>query len=383
MAKRAKEQYSVENLKDNRFVWSTSMTLIDIGNWFKEAKQLFKKPYYIGIDYSKFDSSQRRQHFDILESIYKKALSNFKDKHKVVEAYCLTLKNAKTCTYYNYKEISGFKVQIPVSRASGDPDTSYGNTMLNQLILNFVFNYLDIQHYQTILGGDDSFNIVEESDAGKIGAILDTILGLGIKATCEHSSFYGDVTYNCKMFVEVEGGYGLVPLLGRVLVRAPLTTKSLKPDEMKLLKSAKSTSVSHEVAIFKPISKYYEKLAYKHANPDEVSKKFKQQYCKKLDLDYNDCRAFVPNDSTYEDVARRYKISAPELIDFVNTFEKRSLKLEPISGHVVDMMLIFDNKELQDGDDLKFALGGEQYSGPVDLAAWQGKMGPGILYNST
>jgi hypothetical protein len=380
MQKRAKQQFSVDNMDYEKFVWSSGMTLPEIGCWFAKAKGMFNKPYYVGIDYSKFDSSQRKEHFEILEMLYKKALRQFPDKQKVMEAYCVTLKNAKLCTYTNYKEKSGFKVMIPVSRASGDPDTTYGNTLLNQLILKFVFHLVGITKYQTILGGDDSFSVVEEKDSRKLPEILELITKLGIKTTCEHSEFYGDVTYNCKMFVQIEGGFALIPLLGRVLVRAPLTSKHLNRAETKLLASVKCESISQELAIFKPIQAYYERCSLVYKSNMEVKQSFIKQHFKKKEKLYNDCRSFVPNSNTFDDVARRYRVTTPELSDFINSFNKRTTNVHKIDDYFVQFLLLFDNKELELGDELEFELSQQEFSGPIDLAAWQGQVDPGILY---
>lgn len=130
----------------------------------------FRRPVYVLIDHSRFDSTINVSH---LRSTHKKYQRAFRSR---------TLGNLMRAQYKNvgYSK-GGIKYRTLGTRMSGDPDTACGNTVVNGDALYGFLTESGIEKYDFVLDGDDSVVIVEQDDVERLDFGLFARLGFQTK----------------------------------------------------------------------------------------------------------------------------------------------------------------------------------------------------------
>lgn len=113
----------------------------------------FRKPHFICIDHSRFDSTINPLHLQQTHRIYAKAVG--KGIYPIVKAQ---LKNRGYTKH-------GIKYQMVGTRCSGDYDTGLGNCIVNIAAIEAVIDGVEADYF---LDGDDAVLIVEETDLDRI-----------------------------------------------------------------------------------------------------------------------------------------------------------------------------------------------------------------------
>lgn len=113
---------------------------------WQEKCRAYKRPLFINLDHSKFDSTVNMQHLKSLHSVYRRICG----------------KGIQNLLKYQYNNVgwtkSGVKYAVKGTRMSGDYDTALGNTLINiacivQCLAGIKFDFM--------LDGDDAIIVME------------------------------------------------------------------------------------------------------------------------------------------------------------------------------------------------------------------------------
>lgn len=111
----------------------------------------FRKPVYILLDHSRFDSTINQEH---LKSTHRKYNRAFRSRKLVT-----LLRSQLVNTGYSK---NGIKYRTQGTRMSGDPDTGCGNSVVNADCLYGFLTRSGIEKYDFLLDGDDSVVVIEQ-----------------------------------------------------------------------------------------------------------------------------------------------------------------------------------------------------------------------------
>lgn len=125
-----------------------------IADLFIQKSQLYKRPVYLSLDHSKFDSTVNEDHLRFEHRQYNRV---YKDN---------TLRKLLKKQLFN-KGYSrhGIKYTIRGTRMSGDYNTGLGNSLLNRVVLE---SFCRGVKHSIMLDGDDSVVIVEKEALDKL-----------------------------------------------------------------------------------------------------------------------------------------------------------------------------------------------------------------------
>jgi hypothetical protein len=127
--------------RNTRVIFTCGMDRNELGRLQAETSSRYSDPHFMSGDFSKFDSTVGEDLMEIERMVYKKLLPTHK---REVEAFIDRCQS-------DFKAImisKGFKagVAIPVSRGSGDPNTTVGNSLLNYAFWMYIFDLLSDKH---------------------------------------------------------------------------------------------------------------------------------------------------------------------------------------------------------------------------------------------
>lgn len=128
----------------------------------------FRKPAFVLLDHSRFDSTINVDHLRTTHRLYKSMCPS-----KFLARLCRAQINN-----VGYSK-SGIKYRAKGTRMSGDADTALGNSLVNAHCLYGFVRHLDT--YDFLLDGDDSVLIVEASDVARLDRGLFGRLGFDTK----------------------------------------------------------------------------------------------------------------------------------------------------------------------------------------------------------
>nr|QJI53489.1 MAG: RNA-dependent RNA polymerase [Riboviria sp.] len=140
----------------------------------------FRRPKFVLLDHSRFDSTINMEHLKTTHSKYQRAFQS-----RSLAGLLRKQLHNKGWTKH------GIKYRTTATRMSGDPDTACGNSVVNADCLFGAITRSGITKYDFILDGDDSVVILEEEDN-----IDHTIFGrLGFKTKMEVVHYLEDVEF--------------------------------------------------------------------------------------------------------------------------------------------------------------------------------------------
>nr|WKV34416.1 MAG: RNA-dependent RNA polymerase [Riboviria sp.] len=117
----------------------------------------FKRPIYLMVDHSRFDSTVNETHLKTCHKKYQRAFRSKRLQH------FLNCQLTNTCF-----SKGGIRYRSNATRMSGDSDTGCGNTEIAIDAILMFLRECDITVYDFILDGDDAVIILEEHDLQKI-----------------------------------------------------------------------------------------------------------------------------------------------------------------------------------------------------------------------
>lgn len=130
----------------------------------------FRKPRFVLLDHSRFDSTINVEHLKTTHKKYQRAFHS---------------RELNVCTRAQLNNVgwskSGIKYRTKGTRMSGDADTACGNTVVNADALWGFLQGSNIAKYDYLLDGDDSVVIVESSDIERLDYTLFGRLGFDTK----------------------------------------------------------------------------------------------------------------------------------------------------------------------------------------------------------
>lgn len=119
---------------------------------FMEKVRSFKRPKYVCIDHSAFDSTIRKDHIVATHRKYRRVFG-------------------KRCSWLMRMQLrnkgvtrGGIKYEVEGTRMSGDADTALGNTIINLDAIYGVLKHSGISKYDIMVDGDDGILVIEEED---------------------------------------------------------------------------------------------------------------------------------------------------------------------------------------------------------------------------
>jgi len=140
---------------ENSIYYASGATAEDLGKWFDKAINHFDEVIYIENDFSRFDGTQQKGCFNLERQVYELFdLAAYPEAHKTFLAQKKKVGYTKNSVYYKVK----------YTRASGDPNTSCGNSLINGLAHAYVFEQLSIprESYRMTILGDDCLIIMDK-----------------------------------------------------------------------------------------------------------------------------------------------------------------------------------------------------------------------------
>lgn len=168
------EDFIYENVKygvvSNTRVIAKGLNQVQRAELFLEKVSHFKRPRFVCIDHSRFDSCINCEHLKSTHRKYMRAMGT-------AELRKLLRWQLRNKCYSR----GGIKYKTKGTRMSGDPDTGCGNTIVNLDTLWGVLRELGITKYDILVDGDDSVIIVEEHDIGKFNKTVFERFGFNTK----------------------------------------------------------------------------------------------------------------------------------------------------------------------------------------------------------
>lgn len=166
---------------------------MDFNWWIANTLRKYKSPYFVGIDYTKYDITQGEL---IIQRDVSYARSLGFSKRVPLGESILKSK-------YNTRVVgNGIKAKFDGMRKSGCHDTSSNNTRSNGLCLSGFYTYYKIKHNLAVLG-DDSFCVVCKHQLIRVfrtiakfeAALAEWVKTCGFKAKILSSSYICDVEF--------------------------------------------------------------------------------------------------------------------------------------------------------------------------------------------
>jgi hypothetical protein len=199
---------------------------------------------------------------------------------------------------------------IPGTRKSGDPNTSCGNSLLNGLIHEALFRYLEVplEDTRTIVLGDDSLCIIKTEHIHKIEKDeVSAFFSLyGLDAKPKLTSNKHEIEFCSKLFWPTDSGTVLGPKLGRVLKKMGW---SLQPRRgLELYRHAKSVALNniYSMYLLEPLKPIVEKIL---SLTPIISGRPKEY------INFPLVKKHLPNDEAYAMFIERYDLTMQHVTD--------------------------------------------------------------------
>lgn len=233
--------------------------------------------HYFCLDFKKFDSCQSPYIFEMLGETNAFQMPNHAANLKAYHGRNAGRWKAK---FRSWRDTDSYaKAYFTATRASGDPDTTCGNTTVVEIIVRFLRKKLSdrvgIEVPMFAMGaGDDLFIALPEKfkslfleyvPDGKPEASILAPLGFGY--TGENSANIADIDYNSKyaLWTEIPGEQNQLvfyPMIGRILGISPCESRKLSSlREFFSSVYHKSTGMALNLAYLEPIATMYTTIA--------------------------------------------------------------------------------------------------------------------------
>jgi hypothetical protein len=255
----AVKKWLVEVSRSTRVIFTCGMDRNKLGKLISETQSRYAEPNYMSGDFSKFDSTVGAPLMEIERIVYSIVLPTHQNDVDDFIDRCQSDFKAIIAT-------KGFKagVAIPVSRGSGDPNTTVGNSLINYAFWMYIFDLLSNKHAMNqataYVCGDDVHLcgskgdleqirdfVINERILEKLGTVIkfttitsvlsqsEYLSGIFMRAEVDVSrNIDGELSsYACEQIVHVAKP-------GRVLSKIMLTAKLWRnDDEFKVLRNSK------------------------------------------------------------------------------------------------------------------------------------------------
>lgn len=326
------------------FYWASGRSLKELGEWFTTSAALYGNDVgFFENDYAKFDSSQGPWVWATLRAVYDKLLANCSPEEKaVITKHMELLSQHWHADFHSHKDDAHARFMVTPSRASGDPDTTVGNGIVNMMLLTYaiVKSGLDLARFRTAIAGDDSLMLGRIADLRLIN--LEHISRMGIACTPTVSTNYAKVEFCSKVFIRMNvptgrrnahgehilrAAYVPVVKLGRTLARAPLTHKYFvdhSPSSMAYA-AIKMRSLGEQLFYIPGISQFYLRLADHYARQTtrahikKVARQARYEYTTPLGYSIRDIQITA---ETFVDLASRYDTDPDHIRNFEALFDQ-------------------------------------------------------------
>lgn len=170
-----------------------------------EKSARFKQPIFYNSDYSKMDSCVRVEMQRLIFSRFYLRKRRSRMLNRLLRAQ---LKNVG-------KTKRGIKYGVPGTRASGDYNTGFENTLINFIVLRWILHAAGI-YGEIYIDGDDAIIIVETWDAPKLEAAFSSLIGkLGFEVKLIKSKTLHQTPFCQSKLIECEE-----PMMARNPLRA-------------------------------------------------------------------------------------------------------------------------------------------------------------------
>jgi hypothetical protein len=287
---------------------------------------------FIGVDFSKFDSSQGRDIILTEKIVAARMCKDFPEALDLLNThieYSAGKWESAFKSYMPYEKGREFKVNCMATRSSGDPQTSFSNTVLNAALISYaVIQILGREGFKSchlLVNGDDSLLFVPVHHKQTIvDTLAKQLFGLGFKTTMEHSEILSRVEYCSSFFIPmfdhtIKGvNHFLMPKFGNILSKTAISVKQFQTDEEHFAYAAnKAEGAYNELCMFPDLEVFFAKLIviFKHL----AGRVYVQ------DPEYkfiNNRRKVSPLTETIEAIADRYDVQLSEVTDWLRGFKR-------------------------------------------------------------
>jgi len=163
---------------------------------------------YADVDYKKFDGTQQVHCFMAINRVIQQLCLGNPVHAARFKRYYQRLAGQWTIKHFDHRDKGGFAVRGDASRASGDCDTTAGNTILNWCVLQWVAKLVRDQVGETwwtaCMTGDDSLLLFDARYAHVWEAAFTRVRELGLDYAMNVTPNRACVTYNSKIIVTLE-----------------------------------------------------------------------------------------------------------------------------------------------------------------------------------
>jgi hypothetical protein len=361
-------------VRDSRILWSCGLNDIEKGRRLEELAETYiigkgKRAFAFGIDYSKFDSSVQGWMFSLLRDwlphmIQKRNGNRHNLWLELLQVHYDSKIRKWKLNHRNFKDDGSFTAVINASMPSGDVDTTFSNTLLNELIIKWACDVAGVELYAGMVSGDDVIMMCFEEDYDNVKLLPEIIAGLGMKVEMEfpvgrdevrQSRFCISVDtivglerceYNSKFFAYVQrinatdekkGATGkslkkvkekvLLPCqkLGNSFVKSPIEYRSLEGSNKRATRILelssmvnKARSIGNDLSVWPGISSFYTRFKSAAMNElralgvNDPSIVEKPRY---VEYGYS-TGSLTVCEETLEAASLRYGVSTSQLLEF-------------------------------------------------------------------
>jgi hypothetical protein len=312
----AVKKWLVKVSRSTRVIFTCGMDRNQLGKLMFETQSRYAEPNFMSGDFSKFDSTVGASLMEIERIVYSIILPTHQNDVDDFIDRCQS----------DFKAImvsKGFKagVAIPVSRGSGDPNTTVGNSLVNYAFWMYIFDLLSNKHAMNqataYVCGDDVHLcgskqdleqirdfVIEERILEKLGTVIkftpitsvlsqsEYLSGIFMRAEVDVSITHGKTDGRLPSFKTCEHIVH-VAKPGRVLSKIMLTAKLWRnDDEFKVLRNSKLDALLTECWEFPLLCEKINNFLQTQ-NPNHIKRDiFKMGYskrpriCKNTEVDF-------------------------------------------------------------------------------------------------
>jgi hypothetical protein len=195
------------------FTYSCGMNTNSIGDWLTKAILLVgNDPVFVLDDQSRYDVHIHEYAFAKVQLIYKKYLPKLVARLMDRSYLNKGIQKGRTKT--------GVKYAVPYTMASGRPDTSLADTLINCMMKMHIHGKGG--NWYSLVCGDDSVTVMPRAlydRLGRMPGIIAKYRALGFKTTGKATSNVEEVDFCSSVFRKTNASYVLVPKVGKTLAR--------------------------------------------------------------------------------------------------------------------------------------------------------------------
>jgi hypothetical protein len=195
------------------FTYSCGMNTNSVGDWLAKAISLVgNDPVFVLDDQSRYDVHIHGYAFAKVQQIYDRYLPRHVSRLMDRSFLNKGVQKGRTKT--------GIKYSVPYTMASGRPDTSLADTLINCMMKMYIHGKGG--KWYSLVCGDDSVTVMPRILLEKLGGMSGIIAkyrALGFKTTGKVTANVEEVDFCSSVFRKTTTSYVLVPKVGKTLAR--------------------------------------------------------------------------------------------------------------------------------------------------------------------